>query len=329
MTANRSSQRRTLIAGGLLGGGLLWLRAGASWAQAAPLKIVVGFPPGGSVDIVARLIADHMRGTLNRPVVIENKPGAGSRLGIEAVKHAAPDGNTVLLSLSGPMTLYPHVFSDLKFDVVKDFVPIAQICESDLALSVGNAVPVSTVSELREWLRKNPSNAAYASGGSGTTLHFTGALFAQKLGLGLVHVPYKGEAPAVADVLAGAVPMTFSTVQQVSEFHRAGRLKILATTGPTRSPLLPETLTLREAGVDMGLTTWYGLFGPAGMNPDQVRAIAAAATAASSDPRIAEQFKKLGLTRAAATGDELGRIQRAEMEGWGPIVKATGFTPTQ
>jgi tripartite-type tricarboxylate transporter receptor subunit TctC len=270
-----------------------------------------------------------MRETLGRPVIVENRPGAASRLAIEAVRNAPPDGNTLLATLSGPMTLYPHIFTNLRFDVVADFTPIVQIAYSELGLSVANNVPVTTVAELRDWIKRNPSRASYGSAGSGTTLHFTGALFVQRAGLDMVHIPYKGEAPAVNDVIAGTLTMTFSTTQQVAAMHRAGRLKVLATTGSARSPLLPDVPTLKESGVDLEMSTWYGLFGPARLPDATVQAFNRAALAATRDPRLREQFQKLGLVLTGTSPAELARIQALEIAAWEQTVKSTGFKPEE
>jgi tripartite-type tricarboxylate transporter receptor subunit TctC len=303
------------------------LLASCSTLAQQPARILVGFPPGGSLDALARYLTEPLREALARPVLVENRAGAAGRLAVEATKAAAPDGNTLMLVPSGPMTIFAHIFNDLRFDPQNDFSPIAQLASQDLCLAAAPTVAVRTLAELRDWFKANPKNASFGSPGAGTGLHFTGVLFARRAGVELTHVPYKGTGALVSDLTAGHVPAAMASCTDLIELHRSGRLRILASAGAARWPLTPAVPTFREAGMDVEATGWFGLYGPAGMSPTMVGALNKAVVEAVTSPRGREQMLKFGLIATGTSADELIRLQKRESDLWAEAVKASGFKP--
>jgi tripartite-type tricarboxylate transporter receptor subunit TctC len=301
--------------------------AAAAMAQ-QPVRIYVGFAAGGSTDLLARHVAEKMRQSLGRAMIVENRPGAAGRLAVEAAKAGAPDGSVMMIVPNGPMTLFPHIFRDLKFDPLKDFTPIAQLAVQDMCLAVGPSVLAKSLGELREWLRANPDKGSYGSAGAGTVQHFTGVLFAQRTGLSLVHVPYKGSAPAAADLAAGHIPMVVSSCTELIELHKAGKVRILNSSGRTRSPFTPELPTFREGGIDIEVSAWFALYGPAGMPAPLVAQLNKAAADAVRVRDGVDPLLSIGLVAAASTAEELARTQKADYELWGAAARASGFKPT-
>ena len=229
------------------------------------MKILVGFPPGGSVDVVARLLADNMKSSLDQNVIIDNKPGAAGRVALGELKRAAPDGNTLALAPSGALVILPWLFKNVGYDPARDFTPIARVTTFDFAITVGPAAPPGDFKALLAWLKANPNKANFATSGAGTVPHFTGVLLAQETGVPLTHVAYKGGALAAQDLLGGQVPMMVDTASETIEYHRAGKLRIVAITGDGRSAVLPEVPTLKEMGVNVVADAFFGLYGPANM----------------------------------------------------------------
>lgn len=291
----------------------------------APLKLLVGFAPGGSVDLTARALADAMRPVLGRNVVVENRTGAAGRLVVEATRQARPDGDTVMMVPHGPMTLFPWIHRQLRYDPVKDFVPVGRVCVVDYALSTGPATPARTVAEYLAWARQPANKPAFASPGAGTIPHFLGQGVAQKAGVEITHVPYKGAAPSMVDLIGGTISLVVSPLADAAEHHRAGKIRILATTGARRNPAFPDVPTLREAGIDLTLDGWYGLYAPAGTPDAQIRALYRALETAVG--KIEPMLSRSTLRAAPAGPEQLAEIQRAEAALWGPWVKASGFTP--
>ncbi|MFO0233676.1 MAG: tripartite tricarboxylate transporter substrate-binding protein, partial [Burkholderiales bacterium] len=250
--------RRALLGGGLAAA--TFALAGPARAQPAPLKVVTGFAAGGSVDGVARLLAEQLGTALARPAIVENRTGAAGRLAIEAVTAAPADGDTLLLVPQGPMTLFRHVFRNLKFDPDRDFSPISRVCVGDYGLTIGPSVPAKDFAGFREWLRTAGDKAVYGSPGAGTIPHFLGVSTARALGVAMTHVPYRGSALSLTDVAGGQIPCMFSPVGDAIEQHRSGRVRIVATMGAARSPFLDGVPTMKESGVDVDVPLWYGLY---------------------------------------------------------------------
>ncbi len=298
------------------------------WAQdRPPLKILVGFPPGGSVDIVARLLADKLRLSLGQNVIIDNKPGAGGRVAMGELKRAAPDGQTLALSPSGVLVVQPWLFANLGFDPNKDFSPIARVTTFDFAITAGPGAPAGDVKAILAWMKANPAKANYATSGAGTLPHFAGQLLGQATGVALTHVGYKGGAPAATDLMGGQVPLMVDTASETIEHHRAGKVRIVAVTGEGRSKSLPDVPTLKESGIDVVADGFFGLFGPAGVPPDAVTRINRAVGEALRAPDVQEKIQNIGLVANYGSAQELANLQAEHYRRWEAPIKAAGFKP--
>ena len=231
-------------------------------AQDRTTKILVGFPPGGSVDVIARLLAEKMRVSLNQNVIVDNKPGAGGRVALNEVKRAAPDGQTLILSPSGALVIQPWLYSNLGYDPIKDFTPISRVTTFDFAITAGPAAPAGDLKAVLAWMKANPTKANYATSGAGTVPHFAGLLLGQAAGVPLTHVAYKGGAPAAQDLIGGQIPLMVDTASETLEHHKAGKVRILAVTGEQRSKALPDVPTLKELGINTAADAFFGLYGP-------------------------------------------------------------------
>ena len=298
-----------------------------AWAQdKPPIRILVGFPPGGSADVVARLLADKMRVTLGQNVIIDNKPGAAGRVALGEVKRAAPDGQTLVLAPSGALVVSPWLYKNLGFDPVRDFTPVARAVTFDFAITAGPGAPSGDLKAILAWMKSNPGKANYGTPGAGTVPHFTGVLLSQSAGVELTHVAYKGGAPSVNDLLGGQVPLVIDTPLETIEHHRAGKLRILAVTGDTRTKSLPEVPTLKELGINMAADAYFGVYGPPGMAPEVTSRIARAVADALRQSDVSERIFALGLVPAYGSGDELAATQAAHLKRWEAPIKASGFT---
>jgi tripartite-type tricarboxylate transporter receptor subunit TctC len=241
------------------------LCASVSLAPAEELiRVIMPFAAGSSTDALARVVANELGAALKKSAIVENRVGAAGRLGVQAVKAAAPDGNTLLFTPVAPMSVYPHVYPTLTYDPAADFEPVSQVAAFDFALAVGKDIPARTLEELVAWLRANPARANYGSPGAGTLPHLFGVLLAQEEGLDLRHVPFRGASAAVTDLVAGQITMVLANTGELVEMHKAGLARVLATSGPTRSAFLPNVQTFKEIGLPIEGTGWLGLFAPAG-----------------------------------------------------------------
>ena len=292
-------------------------------------RIIFPFAAGGAGDALARLLAEHMRQGLNQPVIVENRTGAQGRLGVIAVKGAEPDGKTILLTPVAPMSVYQHVYKALLYDPIADFEPISQVATFDFAIAVGPQVPAKTLKELVEWVKANPTQGNYGTPAAGTLPHFFAVSFAKKAGLDLRHVGYRGSAPALTDLVGGQIAIVVTTTSDVLEQHKAGRIKVLATSDAARSPFLPDVPTFKEAGYDIVGSGWYGVFAPAKTPADVVARLNAAIVAAVQQPQVKERLLSFGLVPTGTSAAELGRIQKADSELWAGPVRESGFTPEQ
>ena len=310
-----------------LGAAGLSLGSLAPWARAetVPTRIMVGFAAGGSSDAAARLLAQRLGVALDHPVIVENRTGASGRLAVEATKIAKPDGNTLMFVPHGAMTLFPYIYKSLRYDPVRDFTPIGRVCTLDFALSTGPATPAKTVAEYVTWARVKANNAAFGTPGAGTVPHFIGQGFAQRAGLALTHVPYRGAAPSIMDLIAGTVSLVVSPLADAIEYHKAGKIRVLATAGEQRTDMLTGIPTLKESGIDLAVDGWYGLYGPAGMAPELTQSLNKALVAATGQMR--EQLFKNALRAAPTSPEQLAQLQRKESALWASLVKASGFKP--
>lgn len=289
------------------------------------LTIIYPFQAGSSGDIIARLVADRIRETLKATVIVENKTGAAARIGVTAVKNAAPDGRTILVTAFAPMSLYHHSYAKLDYDAFADFAPISQISTFDNAIAVNAASPHKTFAEFTDWLKKDPDARRFGSPGAGTLPHFTGLLLGRTLGVDLTHVSYRGSAPAIADVAGGHLPFVITGEADLMPHHRSNRLRILVTTGAERSKTLPDLPNLKSAGINFHSGGWYGAFAPAKTPPEIVREISAAMQAAVRSPDLVAKMEGVGAVPTGTTPEELARIQKADSDLWGPVIKASGF----
>jgi tripartite-type tricarboxylate transporter receptor subunit TctC len=302
------------------------LAVNGALAQEQPIRIVYPFAAGGSGDGLSRLVGDKMRAALNRNVIVENRTGAAGRPGVMAVKNAAPDGGTLLITPIAPMAVYQHVYKNLEYDPIKDFAAVSQIATFDMGVAVSASNPATSLKELIAWAKADPARAAFGSPGAGTLPHFFGLMLARAAGIELRHVPYKGSAPTLTDLTAGHVPMVFTTLSDFVEMHKAKRIRILATSGAKRSSFVPEVPTFREAGFDIEGTSWYGAFVPARTPRETVDRLSAVIAAAVRMSDVRERFLGWGLQPTGTSAAEFAAIQKADSERWAAGVKASGFT---
>lgn len=304
--------------------------APAARAQSGTVRVIVGFAPGGSVDALARMTADAVAAAGGRTAVVENKAGAGGRLALGLVKAAAPDGDTLLVAPQGPMTLFTHVFKQkLGYDPARDFTPVTRLVTGDFALTVGPMSQAKDLAGFRAWLRTAGAGANYASPGAGTLPHFVGVSVAQKLGVPMTHVPYPGSAKSMIDLAGGNVAAAVSPVTEALELHKAGRAHIVATTGAVRSPFVPEVPTFKEMGIDLEVPLWFAVYGPAGMPPATVERLRGAIDRGFATREAGERLSKLGLVAAPLDPAGMEALRQRESAMWGPVVAASGFTPTE
>lgn len=309
--------------------------AAAPWADPAraqgleTARILTGFPAGGTVDVVARRVAERLRGGFARTVLVENKPGAGGRLAVDELRRSTPDGSTLLVTPAAMVTLYPHLYLRLTYGL-DDVTPVCGATTVVFGLAVGPAVPdsVVTLKDFLAWARAHPAKAAFGSPGAGSPPHYVGALLEKESGVALNHVPYRGTVPGVQDTLGGQIASFIGPIGDYLPHVKTGRLRVLATSGPARSRFLPEVATFTEQGFKpLEQVEWYGFFLPGKAAPELVQRLAAAIRGAMAAPDMAEGLAPFGLEVAASTPEQLARAVRAEYAAWAPIVRRVGFTP--
>jgi tripartite-type tricarboxylate transporter receptor subunit TctC len=306
--------------------------AGVSWESAfaqpaaypnRPVTLIVPFPAGGVTDVVARELAEGMSKALGQPFVVENKAGAAGNLGTQAVARAKPDGYTLGVLTVSSMSISPHVYKSPGFNPATDFAPITQLVRSPgIVLARGDA-PYNTLQELLAYARKNPGKVTYASVGVGSIPHLTAEMFAQSAGIRLTHIPYKGAAPAMQDLIGGFVDVSFETsVVTAVQSLPGGRIKALAITGPERVGVLPEVPTVAEAGLPgFSVQGWFGLFAPAGVPPAVLAQLNAAAVAILANPATVQRLAKAGLLASPSSSVEFAGFVQQDSAAWGRIVR--------
>jgi tripartite-type tricarboxylate transporter receptor subunit TctC len=324
MPTNPNRRTATLA----LAAGALAAIAPAARAQAfpnKPIRLICPFPPGGAVDIASRAIATELSKTIGQQVNVENKPGAGGNIGgIEAVR-SAPDGYTLFMTTSGIQAINPALYAKMPFDPNKDLTPVSALVSLSNVLVVHPSVKANSVAELIALLRAQPGQLTFASSGSGTSIHMSGEMFKQIARVDMVHVPYKGSAPALTDLLGGQVNLMFDNIPSALPHIRSGKLRALATTGARRDPTLPELPTIAESGVtgyESGV--WFGLAAPAGTPRDIVSRVADEAIKGTRSPEFIKRMTELGYVIIGAGSDTMAEMNRAEVARWGPIVRASG-----
>ncbi len=313
-----------------LGVGLLAASTMAVFAQDSyptkPVRIVVGFSAGGTTDVVARIMAKELTERLGQPFVVENRPGGGSNIATEAVKAAQPDGYTLLfvaVTSAINQTLYPNV----KFDLNRDFDAVALGAKVPNILVVHPSVPVNNVPDFIEWARANNDKIAYASSGSGTSIHMAAEMFKVRTGLKTQHIPYKGSAPAVTDLIGGQVQFMFDNMPASWPHVQSGKLKALAVTTKNRSASAPDVPTLEESGVaPFDVTSWFGLIAPKGTPKEVIDKLNQAMNAACDMPEVQQAYAKLGAVAQKNTPQDFSQFIAQEIETWAPVVKASGAT---
>ena len=305
------------------------LAAGAAAALAGSARaddtttVLVG--AASSMDFTARLIAEQLRQTLGRPAIVSAKLGAGQRLALGECKRAAPDGRTLVFATSGPFSVYPYIYNKLDYDPVADFTPIAGISVFDVAIATGPMTGASTLQQLLEWQRKQKSPVFASAPGNGSLSHFVGISTSMATKVPMTHVPYKDSGVGIVDLVAGRLPMLITGLQPMIEMHKAGRIKLLAVSGDTRSPLVPDVPTLKEAGVNVTSSTYTGVFGPAKMPPELVKRTYDAIIPMLSNASIREKLAQQAMTPWPATGEQLAALLVDERRKFEQLVKASGF----
>jgi tripartite-type tricarboxylate transporter receptor subunit TctC len=303
--------------------------AASAQTLAKNARLLVGFPPGGSLDVVARLLVEHMKGYAPS-MIVDNRPGAGGRIALEALKAGEPDGSLLALTPGDQVTLFPHVYQKLNYDALRDFVPITTVCTFPFLLAVGPMVPanVTTLAQFVDWCRANPKLATYGSPGAGTRPHFLGVALARAAGFDFVHLPYKGGAPAIQDLLGGQIPAVVSVFSNAYPHVQSGSLRALAITAPQRSPLLPNVSTAREVGYgEMEAVEWFGLFVPATTPADTVKALNASVQQALQTDALKSGLARQSFDVVGMSQEKFVALIKADTERWGGIVKASGFKP--
>ncbi len=294
---------------------------------ARPIRMVVPLSPGGFADVPTRILLPRLSAALGKPVVVENKPGAGGTIGADSVAKSAPDGHTLLVTAT-PHVISAHLYRTLPYDSLRDFAPVALFASGPYALVVNpQKLPVASVRELIAAAKASPGKVDYASSGNGSAQHLVSALFNALAGIQLNHVPYKGSGPAMQDLLGGQVPVSFAGVPNVISSIKAGKLRALAVTTATRWSELPDVPTVAEAGIPgYEATLWLGIAAPAGTPVEIVNRVYAETAKALQDPELQQSFRAAGVNATVMNPQEFGAFIRAEYEKWGKVVRDTGAT---
>jgi len=308
---------------------LLLAGAGAlvpAWSQAAPIRILVGAPAGGTTDTMARTLASELGRLLARTVVVENRPGAGGNIAADLVAKAVPDGNTLLMSFTSH-AINASLYPTLPFDPQRDFTPVTMVSTSPALLVAHPSVTASDVRELIALAKARPGQLNFAIGALGSSVHLAGEAFKMMSGTYIVNIPYKGTAPAVQDVLAGQVELMFANIGNAQAHVRAGKLKALGVTSPKRLPAYPDVPAIAEVLPGYESSAWFGLFGPGGMPPDLVRRVSDAARQAVGSAEVKRRIEFEGATAVGNAPEEFARFVTAEIARWSRVVKYSGAKP--
>ncbi len=299
--------------------------AGAAHAQTypnKPIRLVVTFPPGGAPDILARLFAD--RAQLGQAIVVDNKPGAGGNIGAEFVAKALPDGYTLVMGTVGTHSINGALYSKMPYDMVRDFAPLGHVASAPNLLVVTNDLPVKNVAELINYMKAHPNKLSFGSPGIGTSVHVSGELFKSMTGTTMQHVPYKGRAFAIPDLVGGSIQVMFDNMPSALPMAKEGKIRALAQTTATRSAAAPDVPTVAETVPGFEATTWFAMFAPAGTPKDIITRINAEMQRVFKLPDVADKLRLLGLEPWLSTPDELARYQASEITKWAKVVKDSG-----
>lgn len=291
-----------------------------------PVVLIVPTAPAGGTDTIARLLADALGKRLGQTFVVENRPGANGILGVDAGARAAPDGYRLLFAYAAAVVVNPSLYKKLPYDPAKDFAPVAQISRGGNLLLVRNNLPVKTLQEFVDYAKARPDKLSYCSWGTGSGGHLAMESLKKQAGIAMMHVPYKGSSPCVQDLLGGQVDAAFADVSSTMEIVRAGRLKVLANSGPSRLPLLPEVPTMTEAGFPFSTYAWYGVLAPAKTPPAIVKKLNEAVNAVLQEPAVVARLLELNLTDfALGTPEQFGATIQKDLRDWAALVKAIGL----
>lgn len=326
MPAFTFDRRRALAALGGLALAPLALPAQAQgFTPGQPIKVLIGVPAGGTQDVLTRAIAEQVQGTLG-PLIVDNRSGAAGRIAVEAVKTAPPDGRTLLLGTASMMTMFPSAYRQLSYDPIKDFVPIINAARFELALVVHKDVPANTLAEFIAWAKAQGDKLSFASYGAGTPSHFLGEMLNRAAGLKMVHVPYRGSTPARQDVMGGSVPVYFDTIGGAQQLLPSGRVKVLATSGEKRSPLMPNLPSFAESGYkDVVATAWFGYYAPLKTPQPVIDKLRAEFTRAVNTREVRQQLLQNGMYPVGDNSEALLKTMREDTARWAGIMKAVNF----
>ena len=300
-----------------------------AWAQAypsRPVRLIIGYPPGGSADITARLTGQWLSERLGQPVVIESRPGAATNLATEAVVRASADGYTLLL-VAPANAINATLYDKLSFDFLRDIVPVAGIIRFPNVVVVNPSLPIKTIPELIAYAKANPGKLNMASSGNGSTIHMSGELFKMLTGINMVHVPYRGGAPALTDLIAGQVHVMFDNIPTSAEHIKAGRLRGLAVTSAARSQVLPDLPTVADFLPGYEASAWYGLGAPKNTPDEVIDKINKGMNAVLADPKSQARFAELGASLLPGSPADFSRLVADETEKWGKVVRFSGAKP--
>ncbi|MBP0443487.1 tripartite tricarboxylate transporter substrate binding protein [Roseomonas sp. SSH11] len=318
----------------LLGGAVALAAAPAAvpafaqgWTPTRPIRFVIPFAAGGATDVVARVLAERMGERLGQPIVVENRAGSGGNIGVENVVRSPADGTVILMGTTGTLTINQHLYGSMGFDPVKDLAPVGMAFATDHVLIVSDKVPARTAQEFLSWLRENPGKASFGSAGSGSSTHMVAELFRAAAKVDVTHVPYRGSAPALNDLVAGNVQFMLDQLPSAIGQIQGGRVRALATTGPRRTSQLPDVPTMKEIGLpDAEATSWGAVMAPAGTPAPVVARLNAVLNEALADPKIQERLKAAGADAVSSSPEELQRKIAQEVETWGRVVRDARIT---
>ncbi len=289
------------------------------------LTVLVGFPAGGAVDAVARAMTEALR-SAGYTVIVDNKSGAGGRLATDALLVAPPDGQTIMLTPGGNLTIYPHIYPKLRYDAAKDLVPLATACEFQFAIAAGPGTPARTLNEFVAWAKANPGKASFGTPGAGTGMHFLGVQLGKEAGIDLAHVPYRGGAPALVDTMGGAIPTIIATLPALVQQHKAGKLRILGYSGEARNAALPDVPTFKESGYPkLTMSEMFVFVARSQMAAAMQQELAAALSAAVRSKAVKETLDKAEFDPLVMEPAAITRRLQADSAHWGEVIKATGY----
>jgi tripartite-type tricarboxylate transporter receptor subunit TctC len=327
----QQATKQRLISLLITAAGLIAAPLAVPMAQAAdawpskPLRLIVAFPPGGASDIVGRIYAERLAEALKQPVIVDNKPGAGTAIAAEAAAKAAPDGYTLSLAPTGQLTILPHLNKAIPYNPLKDFAPVSIVGSVPYVIAANPAVPVNNLKELAALAKGKPGKITYSSCGNGTICHLSGELYKSQTGTDLLHVPYKGSAPAITALLGGEVDLAFDTLSILAPQIKSGKVKGLAISSKERSPLLPNVPTAVEAGLPQyTVESWFGIVVPAGTPQDIVKRLNAELVKIASQPEVKAKLAGQGVEAVSTTPEKFAEQIRSDYAQWGKVVQASG-----